>query len=72
MINQGAINSTCPKCGGMFESGELAERNQIYSHAVKWAKQAGSLLGIGAKGTRNLIANRCTSCGFIELYSKQN
>ncbi len=59
----------CPKCDSDMERGQLLDLGYATSKAQSWAKQASSVLGLGAKGERKIISFRCKSCGYLENYA---
>jgi predicted nucleic-acid-binding Zn-ribbon protein len=65
----------CPKCGRRQERGFVLERRHHQVNEVsKWVEgepRRSFWSGIGLKGRRVLAiqAQRCDSCGFVELYA---
>jgi len=45
------------------------DQNMSLTEAKKWARHAGSFMGIGKTKSLNIISFRCTSCVFLENYA---
>ena len=61
----------CPKCGGEMEEGTIADTcNNIGSvKHQRWGTGIQSSLS-GLENPREVITNRCKSCGYLESYAK--
>jgi hypothetical protein len=69
--------STCPKCQGTIESGFIPDASYGAVLICNWTEgePVKNFLGsLKIKGKRQipLTANRCTRCGFVELYAVEN
>ncbi|MBV8837072.1 MAG: hypothetical protein JO000_11070 [Alphaproteobacteria bacterium] len=67
--------STCPKCQGAMEAGFVPDYSYGAILQAKWTEGAPekSFLGnMKIKGRRQiaLAADRCTRCGYVELYAR--
>lgn len=51
-----------------MEKGELLDMNYVTSFSQKWAKRAGSFMGVGVKGAEKITFYKCKKCGYIENY----
>ena len=66
--------SPCPKCGGQLEAGYLPDASYVAQAIGRWAsgspaKSAWTGTKV-AKQTVPLCAFRCTGCGYVELYAR--
>lgn len=65
-------NDKCSKCGGEIEEGGFvyagpygAIANIFYANNINRGIFVSKLVG-----KKNVIVKRCTSCGYIEIYTK--
>jgi predicted nucleic-acid-binding Zn-ribbon protein len=63
-------NKKCSKCGGDIEEGIFVDNlgpwgygKLTYANNVKWG-------GLSVSGKRSVVVYRCTSCGYVEIYTK--
>lgn len=70
--------SQCAKCAGQMETGFVLDRNTVYvapaDNLLLWIEgepERGILGGfkVAGKKTRELRADRCMSCGYVEFYA---
>lgn len=67
--------SSCPKCQGAMESGLVLDYSYGAILPLQWMEGAAekNFLGnIKTKGRRRIAitAERCTRCGYLELYAR--
>jgi predicted nucleic-acid-binding Zn-ribbon protein len=66
--------SPCPKCGGQFEVGYLPDASYGAQVVGRWASGAPAksfwTVTKVSKQTVPLGAYRCTGCGYVELYAR--
>ncbi|MBP6979673.1 hypothetical protein KBB41_01365 [Candidatus Curtissbacteria bacterium] len=61
----------CPKCKSKMGQGVVPDRAGNYEKGVlQWGEKI-NLLGWGLKNSANIVAYKCVTCGYIELYSKK-
>lgn len=70
------MEATCPKCNSPMEEGFILDSNhgeRLVSHWVEGKPEKGFFWGIKVKGRRQLevMAMRCTVCGFLESYARK-
>ncbi len=65
-------DSSCPKCKGPMEAGFLLDHYEGSSaFGAEWAPFIAKNFPFSKQPkTKKITANRCTSCGFLELYAK--
>jgi|SRR6516162_9431196 hypothetical protein len=62
---------TCPKCKGPMDSGYVRDYYGENSMTPAQWSPAGEKQHFFSQGKRTTItANRCTNCGYLELYAK--
>jgi predicted nucleic-acid-binding Zn-ribbon protein len=64
----------CPKCGNAMEPGSLSDGGGFVAASGKKKTQRGGLLvylGLieDTGDARPIVADRCRSCGYLELYA---
>ena len=67
--------NNCPKCQGAMETGFIPDASYgaiLLSNWTEGAAEKNFLQSIKLKGRRQipLTAERCTQCGFVELYAR--
>ena len=70
-----ALLRSCPKCKSAMETGFMLESDERGRHIAQWVQgtpERGFLGGLktGQRDRRNVLAMRCTRCGFLELDRK--
>lgn len=68
--------SSCPKCQGSMESGFIPDFNYGSVLELKWVEgppEKGLLRNLKTKGKRQfaISTDRCTRCGYLDLYARE-
>jgi predicted nucleic-acid-binding Zn-ribbon protein len=64
-------NKKCPKCGGEFEEGFVADKYSQTGAISKPQWGTKTMLGfIGLKSAHKVKTYRCKSCGYLESYAE--
>ena len=65
-----AVMITCPKCQGAMEQGFVADR--VLTRWIEGALETSVLGWPKIRGKRKIpiSTNRCTKCGYLELYAR--
>ncbi len=62
----------CPKCKSKMEEGVVPDRSEDWQkYNLQWGEKI-TRFGLGLKNASDIVAYKCTTCGYIELYSKKN
>lgn len=69
------ITSNCPKCQGQMTAGFVLDKKRtsaVVSHWVQGLPKKAIWAGVDVEGkpTYAIGAYRCESCGFLELYAR--
>ncbi len=60
----------CPKCGGNFEMGIIADRGEAsLKELAQWAKKI-AWHGATLENAVDIKSYRCEKCGYLENYAK--
>jgi len=65
----------CPKCQGDMEEGYILDVQDMINNgqnSAAWVQgtlQRGFIQGIKVKLKRDMVADRCPNCGYVELYA---
>jgi predicted RNA-binding Zn-ribbon protein involved in translation (DUF1610 family) len=68
-------NPRCPKCGSEMEKGFLVDRSYGTTEQPEWIEgpiERSFWTGVKTRGKerRQVVTNRCVSCGYLESFAK--